>query len=139
MVQKYIKEEAGWPSGIVQTVNFTNQQIYTLLPSSEILRLYDNVPLVAQAQTVMGNRLMYGNYEDGYDLTTSTGASIDTNYTASLISQNLSTSLSLGLQDDGVNYTIDTASIVTAINADAIINFSSIDEPLVSGGVFVHI
>lgn len=136
VMQKYIKEEAGWPSGIVQTVNFTNQQIYTLLPSSEILRLYDNVPLVAQAQTVMGNRLMYGNYEDGYDLTTSTGASIDTNYTASLISQNLSTSLSLGFLDDGVDYTIDTASTVTAIDADAIINFSSIDEPLVAGGVF---
>ena len=66
VMQKYIKEEAGWPDGVVQTVNFTNQQIYTLLPSSEILRLYDNVPLVAQAQTVMGNRLMYGNYEDGY-------------------------------------------------------------------------
>ena len=136
VMQKYIKEDAGWPSGVVQTVNFTNQQIYTLLPSSEILRLYDNVPLVAQAQTVMGNRLMYGNYEDGYDLTTVTGASIDTNYTSSLISQNLSTSLSLGLQGNGVNYTIDTASTVTAINADAIVNFSSIDEPLVAGGVF---
>lgn len=136
VMQKYIKEEAGWPDGVVQTVNFTNQQIYTLLPSSEILRLYDNVPLVAQAQTFMGNRLMYGNYEDGYDLTTATGARIDTNYTASLISQNLSTSLSLGSRNDGVNYTIDTASTVTAINADAFINFSSINQPLVAGGVF---
>ena len=136
VMRKYIKEEAGWPDGVVQTVNFTNQQIYTLLPSSEILRLYDNVPLVAQAQTVMGNRLMYGNYEDGYDLTTATGGRIDTNYTADLISENISTSLSLGSRTNGVNYTIDIANTVTATNADAVIDFSSVGEPLEAGGVF---
>jgi len=136
VMQKYIKEESGWPDGVVQTVNFTNQQIYTLLPSSEILRLYDNVPLVAQAQTVMGNRLMYGNYEDGYDLTTATGGRIDTNYTVERISQNLTTTLSLGSQNNGVDYTIDTASTVTVTNSDAFIDFSDIGQELKEGGVF---
>jgi len=136
VMQKYIKEEAGWPDGIVQTVNFTNQQIYTLLPSSEILRLYDNVPLVAQAQTFMGNRLMYGNYEDGYDLTTATGARIDTNYTARLLSQNLSVSQNNGSTSTGVNYTIDTASTVTATDANAVIDFTGTGLSLVEGGVF---
>jgi len=136
VMQKYIKQESGWPDGVVQTVNFTNQQIYTLLPSSEILRLYDNVPLIAQAQTVMGNRLMYGNYEDGYDLTTATGGRIDTNYTAERISQNLTTTLSLGSQSDGVDYTIDTASTVTATDSDAFIDFSSVGQELKQGGVF---
>jgi hypothetical protein len=137
VMQKYIKEEAGWPSGIVQTVNFTNQQIYTLLPSSEILRLYDNVPLVAQSQTVMGNRLMYGNYEDGYDLTTTTGGRINTSYTANLISENLSVTQGLGDTDNlGSNYTIDTASTVTPTDAQAVFNFASEPLTLVQGGVF---
>ena len=29
---------------------------------------------LAKAQTLMGNRLMYGNYIEGYDLKTSEGA-----------------------------------------------------------------
>jgi len=47
---------------------FRNSKIFTVLPEADILRLYDNVPRLAQAQTIMGNRLMYGNYVEGYDL-----------------------------------------------------------------------
>jgi hypothetical protein len=59
-----------WSNQTTQTTptTSTNSKIYTVLPESEILRLYDNVPLLAKAQTVMGNRLMYGNYLEGYDL-----------------------------------------------------------------------
>ena len=69
---------------------FTNREIFTVLPDSEILRLYDNVPQLAKAQTLMGNRLMYGNYIEGYDLKDSDGASIDLNFTASLKSEPIS-------------------------------------------------
>lgn len=51
-----------------QEIQFANDKIYTVLPSDEILRLYDNVPRRAKAQTLMGNRLMYSNYIEGYDL-----------------------------------------------------------------------
>ena len=51
------------------TIVFDNSKIYTVLPEGEIGRLFDNVPLTAKAQTIMGNRLMYGNYEEGRDLT----------------------------------------------------------------------
>ena len=50
------------------TFTFDTQKIFTVLPEYEILRLYDNVPLKAQAQTIMGNRLVYGNYTEGYNL-----------------------------------------------------------------------
>ena len=50
------------------TFTFDDQKIFTVLPEYEILRLYDNVPLKAQAQTIMGNRLVYGNYIEGYNL-----------------------------------------------------------------------
>jgi hypothetical protein len=68
VIEKIDKANDGVPSNEFDTVLFSNSKIFTVLPSSEILRLYDNVPLLAKAQTVMGNRLMYGNYVDGWDL-----------------------------------------------------------------------
>ena len=56
------------------TYTFGVSKIFTVLPQAEILRLYDNVPRLAQAETIMGNRLMYGNYTEGYNLL-SAGAS----------------------------------------------------------------
>lgn len=86
VIDKYIKYEEGWENNVTKTIAFTNKKIYTILPDSEILRLYDNVPRLAQAQTLMGNRLMYANYLEGYDLTTASGSPIRTNYTTELLS-----------------------------------------------------
>jgi len=53
-----------------------------------LLRLYDNVPRVAKAQTIQGNRLMYGNYIDGYDIkATEGGSDIRIDYQANPYSQ----------------------------------------------------
>lgn len=69
------------------TVEFNNNKIYTLLPQEELFRLYDNVPRLSQAQTFMGNRLMYGNYVDGYNMeTTEGGQSVTIDYDVEVIS-----------------------------------------------------
>jgi len=68
VIEKINKVNDGIANNVFETFSFSNSKIFTVLPSSEILRLYDNVPLLAKAQTVMGNRLMYGNYVDGFDL-----------------------------------------------------------------------
>ena len=68
IIEKLDKEELGYADNLLYTYEFSNNKIYSLLGSDEILRLYDNVPLKAQAQTVMGKRLMYGNYIEGYDV-----------------------------------------------------------------------
>jgi len=133
VIQKYIKSEEGWPNNVVQTVNFTNQKIYTLLPQSEIARLYDNVPLKAQAQTIMGNRLMYGNYVDGYDLTIASGARIDTNYSAKVVSENLSVFQAAG-DVASQAYSIDQNAAPTT-TGKAVIDFDTAPN-LVQGGVF---
>ena len=75
-------------------------RIYTILPSSEILRLYDNVPLVAKAQTIMGNRLMYGNYKEGYDIS----SKID--YRTELVTEDLSSVTVDAIFSQG-QYTLD--------------------------------
>ena len=64
VIEKFDKDDFGWPDNSIQTQTFTNSKIYTTLPDTELLRLYDNVPLIAKGQTIMGNRLIYGNYED---------------------------------------------------------------------------
>ncbi len=87
------------------TYNFTESKIFTILPESEILRLYDNVPRFAKAQTIMGNRLMYGNYVEGYDLTDSNGVDIRLDYKATLKSQSFDAELIDGTESTAT-YTI---------------------------------
>ena len=67
VIERINKEEAGLQSDNDQVYVFDNQKIFTVLPEYEILRLYDNVPRTAKAQTLMGNRIVYGNYVEGYN------------------------------------------------------------------------
>jgi hypothetical protein len=76
VIKRYNKQDLGWADDNVEVISFTNSEIYTTLGSDELLRLYDNVPHVAQAQTIKGNRLIYGNYKDGYDIQAVKGGSI---------------------------------------------------------------
>tara|TARA_B100001059_G_C17836701_1_gene588646 strand:+ start:341 stop:5347 length:5007 start_codon:yes stop_codon:yes gene_type:complete len=46
----------------------TSETIKLLLPEDQFLRTYDNVPRTAKAQEIIGNRLVYGNYKQNYDL-----------------------------------------------------------------------
>ena len=68
IIEKLDKVESGYSDNQDYSFSFTNSKIFTILPQAEVLRLYDNVPRLAQAQTIMGNRLMFGNYVEGYDL-----------------------------------------------------------------------
>ena len=45
-----------------------SESIFTALPSNQLLRPWDNVPRKALAQDVVGNRVVYGNYLQNYDL-----------------------------------------------------------------------
>ena len=63
----------------------SSENVSLALPSSQSLRVYDNVPKLALAQEVTGNRIVYGNYEIGYEsiqpqiTTTLSGRPVDTN------------------------------------------------------------
>jgi len=46
----------------------TSEMIHAILPANQLLRPYDNVPRVALAQEVVGNRLVYGNYLQNYNM-----------------------------------------------------------------------
>jgi len=80
VIQKLDKLKDGIPDQAQWSFDFDNSKVYTVLSSSEILRLYDNVPRFAKAQSIMGNRLMYGNYVDGYDLIDDNNNAVLLNY-----------------------------------------------------------
>ena len=46
----------------------TTENIYAALPANQLLRPWDNVPKKALAQEVTGNRVVYGNYVQNYNL-----------------------------------------------------------------------
>jgi len=48
--------------------NINSEMVKSAIPSDQILRSWDNVPKKALAQDVSGNRIIYGNYVQGYDL-----------------------------------------------------------------------
>jgi hypothetical protein len=81
VIERFDKSDLGWSDNDQQTFRFTNSKIYTVLGSDELLRLYDNVPRFAKAQTIMGNRLIYGNYIDQYDIVTADGQQIPIDFT----------------------------------------------------------
>lgn len=48
-------------------VEFTNDKLGSALSLDEVNKSYDNVPQLAKSQAVTGNRLLYGNYTEGYE------------------------------------------------------------------------
>lgn len=48
-------------------IQFTNSKLRSYISSSEQNKMYDNVPQKANAQSITGNRLLYGGYTEFYD------------------------------------------------------------------------
>jgi hypothetical protein len=51
------------------SLDITSDQVNAMLPSNQLLRPYDNVPVKAKAQEITANRLLYANYTQQRDLT----------------------------------------------------------------------
>jgi hypothetical protein len=136
VIEKFDKQDSGWGDNQTQTINFTNRKIYTTLGSGEILRLFDNVPRKAQAQTIMGNRLMYGNYVDGYDVKDSNGEDCLLNYNAELVSDEI-LSEQLVISYNSQSYSIDPGSPFYSVsNSQIDIDCTDIASNLVKGAQF---
>ena len=95
-----------------QQITFTKRKIFSVLPDSEILRLYDNVPQLAKAQTLMANRLVYGNYTEGYNFITNEGGNVKFDFTTTLKSEEINLS-NLPVNISQGYYSIDLTSTPT--------------------------
>lgn len=132
VIVKLDKGTMSIPDNTTYTYTFGDSKIFTILPDSEILRLYDNVPRYAKAQTVMGNRLVYGNYVEGYDMASYLGFPVNIDYTTQLISNGLEDTTLTTASASGV-YSIDVPTTVP--DAGVLIDLTSQLSNLVEGAV----
>ena len=131
IIQKIDKAEAGFANNQIVQYSFNNSKIFTVLNEAEILRLYDNVPRFAKAQTIMGNRLMYGNYVEGYDLIDKNGQPTKIEYSTTLITEVIGNAELVDGKQSGI-YNIDPASTGLSI-ADCVVTFDLGTSALVEG------
>jgi len=128
VIEKLNKADLGLVDNTDYTYTFSNSKIFTILPDYEILRLYDNVPRLAKAQTIMGNRLMYGNYLEGYDLLDKYGNPVNFQYYTELKTEDIGLAT---LEDDtqSGNYNIDGATSIS----NAVLSFDLSGISLTAG------
>lgn len=86
LVESFDKDSLGINDDSSHEYDFSNNKTYTILPEDQLLRLYDNVPLKAKAQDVIGRRLVYGNYTQFYDVIGTNGQDIKLDYRVRYIS-----------------------------------------------------
>ena len=126
VIEKYDKKVLGITDNSDYTVQFSSKKILSTLPPSEILRTFDNVPIVAKAQTLMSNRIFYGNYKDGYDIVDSNGKRINVKFNASIVSEELGY-LEVPSTKSSSQYNIVPLGPHTYSNTLTTINFAGID------------
>jgi hypothetical protein len=88
IVETLSKEEIGIQDNSTYSFFFMNNKTYAALPSDQVTRLFDNVPLKALAQDIIGSRLVMGNYTQFRDLIGyTTNDFINVNYTVGYVSE----------------------------------------------------
>lgn len=84
LVQTYKKEDyPSWSdnSDIAAPIEFLDDKFIDTVADDQLTRLYDNVPIRAQALEVIANRIILGNYTENYDITDESGNSITLDFT----------------------------------------------------------
>jgi len=62
------KKESGLLDNIEKKYQFVNKKIYKALPQDEVFRIFDDVPLLAKAQDIINDRVVFGNTVHQYDV-----------------------------------------------------------------------
>tara|TARA_R110002012_G_scaffold22228_5_gene77255 strand:+ start:1645 stop:7323 length:5679 start_codon:yes stop_codon:yes gene_type:complete len=125
IIDKLDKSLLGYADNTDYSFAFNNSKIFTILPSTELLRLYDNVPLRALAQTIMGNRLVYGNYYEGYDLVDIFSNPIQLEFAANLIEAEI-TNVNLTTSTESGTYTFGSSQ--TIAQSVGVVDMSSLNQ-----------
>lgn len=85
IVETFNKEELNIADNSEYSFFFMNNKTYAALTSDQVTRLFDNVPLKALAQDIIGSRLIMGNYTQFRDLIDNNKNFIDINYSVDYI------------------------------------------------------
>ena len=113
-----------------RTYKFYNDRVASGVSPKEVDKTFDNLPRKAQAQTAISNRLVYGNYLEGYDnVDTICESKVEYNERPQdFIDLTLRANPSIEPSSYGdnkcVGFQIDTTEIPAKISAGTIINVS---------------
>ena len=80
IVDSFNKEDLGISDNSSYEFTFMNNKTYAALPADQTTRLFDNVPLLASAQEIIGNRLIYGDYTQFRNIVSCNNEFININY-----------------------------------------------------------
>ena len=64
------------PEYVANAFEIESEIIYKTIPSNQLLRPFDSVPLKAKSQELVANRIIYGNYVHNFDMLDSNGVEI---------------------------------------------------------------
>ena len=81
-------------------VEITQESINSILPSNQILRNFDNVPLKAKSQEVSASRIMYGNYVQQRNLITNFKKKVKFKF--DVVSSNVNNEINEDVQAEGL-------------------------------------
>lgn len=126
-----------------RTVEFSDNVIGSFLSDTDRKKIYDNVPQLARAQSVAGNRLMYGNYVEGYE-NVDTDVAIIPNYHPQPDVYDLIITLSDYSNTSATfrDFSIDYTNIPSSVSQDSkvMLNvFIDFEEIFIAGGSTEHI
>lgn len=105
IIENFNKEREGWADDTQQSFLFSNNKTLIALPEKELYRLFDNVPLKAKALTVIGNKINYGNYVEGYNIVDANNSKINMDYSLDIIRNSLQGENVLTILDLNPSYT----------------------------------
>ena len=81
IIEKFNKEEQGWGDNEVKNILFSSSKINSVLSSEQFFRNFDNVPLSALCQTIIGNRIAYANFMEQRNLIDASGNKVNVDLT----------------------------------------------------------
>jgi hypothetical protein len=81
IIEKLNKTEQGWGNNETRNILFSSSKINSVLSSDQFFRNFDNVPLSALCQTIIGNRIAYANFIEQRNLIDVSGDKVNVDLT----------------------------------------------------------
>jgi len=109
---------------------FRNDKAYPVLSTTDLNKIYDNVPLKAASQAFINNRLVYGGYEENYDIDTTLNYSLNQRPGDTIVSNQAVKTLKAGhTYEVGIVYFDDYGRKSTVLSnySESTISFSAND------------
>jgi len=123
IVDSFNKEDLGISDNSSYEFTFMNNKTYAALPADQTTRLFDNVPLLASAQEIIGNRLIYGDYTQFRNIVSCNNEFININYKVDYQSESVGNTPKQTFRSDrdyevGIVYGDDYGRITTVLTSN---------------------